>query len=1320
MDFFDIVTKETKGILEVRPDFVVDKSKDLMVRGQAFYAVWDESQKTWSTSEYELRRLVDDKIREYVEKQTANGIACTPKYLRAFSNGGWTQFKKYAKSLSDNSHQLDATLTFAGEKVKKTAYSSRSLPYSLEEGGECPAWHEISGTLYAPKELEKIEWAIGSVIAGDSKKIDKFIVLYGAPGSGKGTILAIISKLFGGLVTDGGYCTTFVASDLVGVNSNFASEPFKDNPLVGIQYDGDLSRIEDNSKLNAIVSHEPMRMNEKFKPTYTTKVNAMLFMGSNKAVHITDAKSGLMRRLIDVAPSGERISENRYQTLVSQVDFELGAIAAHCLKVYRELGKNYYSQYKPLSMIRQTDAFFNFVNDHSEIFTEQNGATLNQAYTMYKEYAKFAEYKHLVTKHRFREALSDYFEEFYDRKMIDGVMNYSYFMGFKGIMLESVEEKVEKPVSLVLDETVSLFDELYASQPAQYPNVADHPAKFWTNDERMDEKTGEMYTPKPHQVCSTVLSDLNTTKLHFVKLPENHIVIDFDLTDDNGKKSLELNLEAASHLPPTYTEISKSGSAIHKHYFWAGERDVSELALEYSDGVEIKRFPGNASLRRKLSKCNNVPIATISGGLPFKEKKNVLDVKTVQSERGLREQILRNLDKKVHPSTKSSIDFIKKILDDAYASGLTYDVTNMRNDIINFAADSTNQSLQSLKTVQRMKWKSDDATEATPMPQERQPAKSDAPIVIFDVEVFPNLFVVCWSYEDSPTVVKMINPSPQEIEKLFQFRLVGFYNLDYDNHILYARFMGYDNQRLYELSKRLVGNDRSAKFGRAYDLSYADIHDFSSVKMGLKKWEIELGIHHMELNFPWDEPVDPKDWDKVVDYCVNDVNATKEVLWNRKQDLVARQILADMSGLPVNNRTSAHVTKIIFGNDRNPQPQFNNMDLTEEFPGYEFDPYAKVDKSWYKGEAVGEGGFVYSEAGIHENVAVLDVASMHPSTIIRLNYFGPYTAKYAEIMYARLAIKDGYYEDAKGMLGGALKSYIEDIERDAQKAFEEGKYDTLAKALKALAKPLADALKLVINSTYGLTVARHPNEFKDPRNKDNIIAKRGALFMIDLKEFVQSKGFIVAHIKTDSIKIPDANEFIIEEVKKFGKRYGYDFDHEATYEKMCLVNDAVFIAKVDNGGSDDFPYWKAVGTQFQIPYVFKKLFSNEPIKFEDVCTTRSVMKGAMFLDFKPDDATPATPEQGMAFIGRTGLFVPVREDGGTLVRVVDNKPYAVSGTKGYKWQDAEVFKNKYKIDPAFFEVEAFEDKIDLDYFNDLAHDAIAAIEKYGSYEEFVK
>ena len=271
---------------------------------------------------------------------------------------------------------------------------------------------------------------------------------------------------------------------------------------------------------------------------------------------------------------------------------------------------------------------------------------------------------------------------------------------------------------------------------------------------------------------------------------------------------------------------------------------------------------------------------------------------------------------------------------------------------------------------------------------------------------------------------------------------------------------------------------------------------------------------------------------------------------------------------------------------------------------------------------------------------------------------------------------------------------------------------------------MANALKTAINSVYGLTSAGFDNPFRDPRNKDNIVAKRGALFMINLKHEIQERGFTVAHIKTDSIKIPNATPAIIEFVHNYGKKYGYDFEHEATYDRMCLVNDAVYIAKYAGKEicekqygyipekNDEHPNeWTATGTQFQIPYVFKKLFSKEDILFEDMCETKSVTT-ALYLDMNerlPED------EHNYRFIGKVGSFCPIKEKcgGGILLREGKDKEGNVkyssaTGAKGYRWLEAEMVKILEK-----------QNDIDHNYYISMVDDAVETIKKYGDFEMFI-
>ena len=1344
LDFLMVSAKSTKrGIIEIYPKFIIKKSSDLMIRGGDFYAIWNDELKLWSTDENDALQLIDKELIRYKEenkkKFDSDVKVC---YMWDAENGMIDSWHKYCqRQMRDSYHTLDENLIFSNTETTKKDYASKKLSYPLEVC-ETPAYETLISTLYSESERRKIEWAIGAIISGDSKKIEKFLVFYGAPGTGKSTVINIITMLFDG------YYSVFDAKALGSANNAFALEAFKSNPLIAIQHDGDLSKLEENQRLNSLVSHEMMTVNEKHKALYTTKFNAFLFMGTNKPVKITDAKSGILRRLIDVTPTGNKLPFKEYKTLMQQITFELGGIASQCLGRYMD-DKHAYDNYIPLEMMGASNDFYNYIIDSYHVFMKEDGTTLKAAWEMYKQYCDYAQVPYPFSQRIFKEELKSYFREYYERfSLDDGSRVRSFYSGFRTDKFENSNEKKEekeKSISklIAFDCEESIFDAECGDCLAQYANEKETPSKKWDN-------------------VTSKLSSLDTTKLHYVKVPENHIVIDFDIKDENGNKSFEKNLEEASKWPKTYAELSKSGSGIHLHYIYSG--DVTMLSRIYDDEIEVKVFTGNSSLRRKLSKCNNAPIATINSGLPLKGDKMVNET-VVQTEKGLRTTIKKCLNKEVHAGTKCNVDFIYKILEDAYNSGLKYDVSNMYNEVFAFAANSTNQSEYCIKLVSKMHFKSAEEYVNTPATNE----KDDSDIVFYDVEVFPNLFLVNWKKRGPKNkVVRMINPSPSDIEGLLRHKLVGFNCRRYDNHMLYARLMGYTNEQLYNLSVKIInsskGAGRNVMFGEAYNISYTDVYDFASAgnKKSLKKLEIEMGIHHKELGLPWDQPVPEELWVKVAEYCDNDVIATEAAFDYLSADWTARQILADLADLTVNDTTNTLTTKIIFGNNKKPQDEFNYRDMSKPvkeldkytrlfleeacpdmmsqtfgkeksllpfFPGYKFENGV----STYKGEVVGEGGYVYAEKGMYGNVALLDVVSMHPHSTIAECLFGPkFTKAFRDIVEGRVSIKHEAWEEINDMLDGKLTPYIARVKNG-----------------ELTSKDLANGLKTAINSVYGLTSANFENPFRDNRNVDNIVAKRGALFMINLKYEVQARGYTVAHIKTDSIKIPDADNEIIDFIMNYGKSYGYTFEHEATYDRMCLVNDAVYIAKYKDPAECEKLYgyipgdnkkhggeWTATGKQFAVPYVFKKLFSKEKIVFEDMCETFSVAKGDLYLDINetlPDVSMlekelfvitkgkrePERQEElkeliakghDLRFVGKVGQFTPILpgNNAGVLYRVNDGKNYAASGTTGFRWLESEMVREMN-----------MEDRVDRSFYDKLANDAIDTIAELGDYEWFV-
>ena len=902
LDFLMISTRSTKrGVIEIYPKFIIKKSSDLMIRGGDFYAIWIEERGLWSTDEQDALILIDKYLDEYAEENKCKFEAqVRVMHMWDAESGMIDTWHKYCqKQMRDSFHQLDDTLIFANTKVSKKDYSSKRLPYPLEKG-DISAWDKLISTLYSPEERHKIEWSIGAIVTGDSKNIQKFMVFYGSAGTGKSTILNIIQKLFEG------YYSVFDARALGSSSNSFALESFKSNPLVAIQHDGDLSRIEDNTRLNSLVSHELMTVNEKFKAAYSNRFNAFLYMGTNKPVKITDAKSGLIRRLIDVTPTGEKLSRAEYHDVTKRVNFELGAIAKHCEEVYRE-DPGAYDDYVPVSMLGASNDFYNFVLDSYFTFKEQVDVPLKSAWELYKTYCDEANVPYPFSKRIFKEELKNYFTDYKDRYTVNDVRMRSVYIGFRADKFEDEEKKeeVEKPkIKLIeFNSTESMFDKECGEYPAQYATSKGTPTKKWDN-------------------VTTTLNDINTSELHYVKVPENHIVIDFDIPDENGEKSLEKNVEEASKWPPTYAEFSKSGKGVHLHYIYTG--DPKKLSAIYSDHIEVKVYSGKSSLRRKLTKCNNLPIAKISSGLPLKGEDKVVNFEAIKTEKGIRTLIKKNLKKEIHPGTKPSIDFIHKILDDAYKSDLKYDVSDMKPAVLSFAASSTHQADYCIKLVNKMQFKSEEPS----LPVGSRPEDK---IVFYDVEIFPNLFLVNWKYEgEKSPVVRMINPKPAEIEELLKYKLVGFNCRRYDNHMLYARLMGYNNLQLFNLSQKIITEGKGF-FGEAYNISYTDVYDFAAKKQSLKKWEIELGIHHQELGLPWDQPVPEERWVEVAEYCDNDVIATEAVFNELKGDFMAREILADLAGMTVNDTTNTLTTRIIFGKERHPNLVYTDLATGQQY-----------------------------------------------------------------------------------------------------------------------------------------------------------------------------------------------------------------------------------------------------------------------------------------------------------------------------------------------------------------------------------------------------
>lgn len=1330
-------------VVQVYPTYLLD-GEDIMKRGGDFYAALT-SKDLWSTSEDELFRYIDEKTIKYCEKyqkdgygirRTQEGFEVHPLLLVNSDSGEYRKFVCWFRDLPKNFNykELDTELTFKSDKVKPEDYRSKRLKYD-PVAGPAPNYEKLMSTLYTPENRAKIEWAIGSILCGDAKTIEKLLVLYGLPGSGKSTVLKIIMRIFDG------YYASFSAQSLVSAKDQFAISAFKDNPLVAIQDDGKLDKIE-SPTINEIVSHSEIIINEKNVKRYTITSRAFLILATNSPVDFKDTKQGMIRRTLDVYPSGNKIPVNEYRRVVASIKYEIPHIAQHCIDVYKSLGKEYYVDYRPLEMVKKTNYIQNFLFDNLDELVDQNEFKRNDLYVRYKAYCEESGLGFPPRRIDFGESLKEYFDEYYEIKTIKGK---TYRHIYKGIKLNKIlpsdylqYETIDQPktwIQLDQNDSRSLLDEMFESMPAQYANSEGNPVSKWQN-------------------CKGKLKAIDPHKLHWVKLPEEIIKIDFDLKDENGEKSLERNIEAASSYPPTYCEVSKSGGGLHLYYVWKGG-DVSELASHITEDIEIKKSTGGLSHRRLLTKCNDLPIATISSGLPLAQRKEdkMIDQNVLENDATLTKTINKCLRKAVHPHTTPNVEFIYDLLEKAYKSGSEYDVTPLRDKVYQFCLNSTNQKEKCLALYSRMHFKSDH-------PDERPGDKKSYGqnnFIFYDIEIYPNVFHISWKIIDKEPVYHLTNPSPEEVEVLFNmlhergYLFGGFNNRKYDDHLIYGRITGNSIERSFNLSQAIITNQAGACYREAYHFADFDVFDFATKKQSLKRWEYDLEKEHMEMEFAWDQPLDEKYWDQMIEYCDNDVRATEAVFKACYTDYVTRVILSELSGLSPIDTNRQHITAYLLGDSKkvdhvytdlatgemtigtaieshgskvitNERPYKSPNNFKKDFPGYKFNPKGipleeytetpdtRTPLSIYHGVDPSEGGYVYAKPGLWYDVVCYDVAGMHPASIIALSKLGDLTYKFERLRDTRIAIKHRDFKTAIELLGDEFAKYLQN-ENDADN--------------------LSLALKLILNSTYGIMAAKFDNPLRDPRDIDNIVAKRGALFMIGLKDELLSRGYNVVHIKTDSIKVVKPDAEIEQFIMDYGKKYGYNFEVEHRFKKFCLVNKAVYIAKAaDNDPSwlkkckkakekaeetkskyVEPTKWEATGAQFAHPYVFKTLFSKEPLEFKDYCELKSVST-AMYLDMNEHINEG---EHAYKFVGKVGSFVPVLPGfgGGILLRKSGDTYSSVTGTKKdsksfYRWCES-------------VNMRGHENLIDMSYFENLKQDAIDNINSVsdGHFEDLI-
>jgi hypothetical protein len=154
LDFMKIDTEYTKSGFVIFPKFLMKPTKDLMIKGRDFYAIWDEERLMWSTDEHDVTRLVDKELRKFAEEgKEKYGDYPIIKFMEEADSGVIDKWHKYCqKQMRDSFSMLDGELIFSNTEITREKFASKRLDYPLE-AGSIDAYEKLVGTCDLEKEL---------------------------------------------------------------------------------------------------------------------------------------------------------------------------------------------------------------------------------------------------------------------------------------------------------------------------------------------------------------------------------------------------------------------------------------------------------------------------------------------------------------------------------------------------------------------------------------------------------------------------------------------------------------------------------------------------------------------------------------------------------------------------------------------------------------------------------------------------------------------------------------------------------------------------------------------------------------------------------------------------------------------------------------------------------------------------------------------------------------------------------------------------------------------------------------------------------------
>ncbi len=419
-------------------------------------------------------------------------------------------------------------------------------------------------------------------------------------------------------------------------------------------------------------------------------------------------------------------------------------------------------------------------------------------------------------------------------------------------------------------------------------------------------------------------------------------------------------------------------------------------------------------------------------------------------------------------------------------------------------------------------------------------------LISYDCEVFAYDWLVCFKDKETGTRTRIWNDNEALLACLDSENVyIGFNSKHYDQFIIKAIAAGYTPQDIKKVNDFIIGGGQGWECPMLRDFYFnfnnVDIKDDMQMGLSLKAIEGHLGINVQESTVPFDidRPLTEEEKAETEFYCDHDVDTT-EMLIDIRKDYLKNKVhigrLAGLSDTKAMGMTNAKLTAAMLKASKKPhdderQYKYPENLKREYIPPEVFAFFDKMyddslsDKEIFSGKLefkIGDCPGVVGYGGIHAAIP---------------NYF------FEETGTRRIKNKDvaSYYPHLMTLCGYTSRNI------PSAEVFENV-LETRMKAKASGDKATANALKLVVNTTYGALLNKY-NDLFDPLMGRSVCIT-GQLFLMELAQHLYKDipGLKIVQLNTDGIMV-ECDESDLEKLNEicdeWQHRTGFELEEDS-------------------------------------------------------------------------------------------------------------------------------------------------------------------------------